>query len=399
MTSTADTALANAASAAPRVTLPDVQLAIVHTGDWLRVHALDIAVAAGAGAIIYLVLRYARRWIRKAAHQQADHLSIGATLLRVLARTRHAFMVLAAIRLVVGVANPPAVISNVIGLLFIVGFAVQAAIWARELILDLVRMRVASGTSETLGNAMSLINILVSVALFAIAAIVILDNVGVNVTGLIAGLGIGGIAIGLAAQGIFADLFAALSIIFDRPFRIGDSITYDTTTATVERIGLKSTRLRSVNGQQIIMSNTNLLNKEINNFTQLTRRRISMPIGLVYQTPPEALQRFPALLQQVVEACGHHFVRAGFINFGASSLDFECLFDVESDDYAVVQRARNAVGLALYEVMRDRGLSLAYPTQTTFTADPAGTMIMPYHVPDSAPSATAATTGGDTPSN
>jgi small-conductance mechanosensitive channel len=398
MTTTPDSAIANAASTAPRMSLSDVQLAITHTGDWLRVHALDIAVAAGAGAIIYLVLRYARRWIRKAAQRQADHLSIGATLLRVLARTRHAFMVLAAIRLVVGVANPPAVVSNVIGLIFIVGFALQAAIWARELILDLVRMRVAAGASETLGNAMSLINILVSVALFAIAAIVILDNVGVNVTGLIAGLGIGGIAIGLAAQGIFSDLFAALSIIFDRPFRIGDSITYDTTTATVERIGLKSTRLRSVNGQQIIMSNTNLLNKEINNFTQLTRRRINLPIGLVYQTPPEALQRFPALVQQVIEASGHHFIRAGFINFGASSLDFECIFDVESDDFATVQRARNAVGLALYDAIRGNGLSLAYPTQTTFTADPVGAMIMPYHVPDSAKAGPTETTGGEPPS-
>ena len=117
----------------------------------------------------------------------------------------------------------------------------------------------------TLGNAMAIIRLLVSVALFAIAGILILDNLGVNVTALVAGLGIGGIAIGLAAQGIFADLFAALSILFDKPFKKGDTIRYDQSTGTVERIGLKTTRLRSITGEQLIMANTKLLEREIHN--------------------------------------------------------------------------------------------------------------------------------------
>jgi len=121
-----------------------------------------------------------------------------------------------------------------------------------EIVLGLIQRRAAEGHNETLSNAMGIIRLLISVALFAIAAIVILDNMGVNVTGLIAGLGIGGIAIGLAAQGIFSDLFASLSIIFDRPFRVGETIKYDMSTATVERIGLKSTRLRSVNGELLV---------------------------------------------------------------------------------------------------------------------------------------------------
>ena len=116
-----------------------------------------------------------------------------------------------------------------------------------------------------LGNAMAIIRVLVSVALFAIAGILILDNLGVNVTALVAGLGIGGIAIGLAAQGIFSDLFAALSILFDKPFKKGDTIRYDQSTGTVERIGLKTTRLRSLTGEQLIMANTKLLEREIHN--------------------------------------------------------------------------------------------------------------------------------------
>ena len=131
---------------------------------------------------------------------------------------------------------------------------------------------------------MGIIRLLISIALFAVAAIVILDNMGVNVTGLIAGLGIGGIAIGLAAQGIFSDLFASLSIIFDRPFRVGEAIKYDNSVATVERIGLKSTHLRSVNGELLVISNTNLLSKEITNYAHLERRRVQFAIGVIYQT-------------------------------------------------------------------------------------------------------------------
>ena len=142
---------------------------------------------------------------------------------------------------------------------------------------------------------MALIRVLVSVALFAIAIIVILDNLGVNVTALVAGLGIGGIAIGLAAQGIFSDLFAALAIMFDKPFRRGDTIRYGTTTGTVERIGLKTTRLRALTGEQVIMANTKLLEQEIHNLAEAKVRRITLPFGLTYQTPPETLERLPEI--------------------------------------------------------------------------------------------------------
>ena len=134
---------------------------------------------------------------------------------------------------------------------------------------------------------MGVIRVLVSVALFAIAIIVILDNLGVNVTALVAGLGIGGIAIGLAAQGIFSDLFAALAILFDKPFRRGDTIRFDTTVGTVEKIGLKTTRLTSLTGERIIMANTKLLEREISNLAEGHERQEKLLFGLVYQTPPD----------------------------------------------------------------------------------------------------------------
>lgn len=345
---------------------------------WINSHWLQIGIAIGAGLLIYFVLSMARNFALKHAQSAEGEMTMTHIAGRVIHKTKSSVLAIIAIRMVAGYAQPPAVIMQMIHFVFTVAVVLQVAIWAREIVLGLIQRRAAEGNNETLSNAMGIIRLLISIALFAIAAIVILDNMGVNVTGLVAGLGIGGIAIGLAAQGIFSDLFASLSIIFDRPFRVGETIKYDTSTATVERIGLKSTRLRSINGELLIVSNTNLLAKEITNFAHLHRRRVTFAIGVVYQTSPEMLRDLPALLEEQVKAAGQEFVRSSFVTFGPSSLDFELLFDVFSDDYDIVVAARTDVAIRLFEAMANAGYEFAYPTQTTFTAAPDGTMIMPY---------------------
>lgn len=345
---------------------------------WVNSHWLQIGIAIGAGFLIYFVLSMIRRFALKHAQSAEGEMTMTHIAGRVIHKTKSSVLAIIAIRMVAGYAQPPAVIMQIIQLIFTVAVVLQVAIWAREIVLGLIQRRAAEGNNETLSNAMGIIRLLISIALFAIAAIVILDNMGVNVTGLVAGLGIGGIAIGLAAQGIFSDLFASLSIIFDRPFRVGETIKYDTSTATVERIGLKSTRLRSINGELLIVSNTNLLAKEITNFAHLHRRRVTFAIGVVYQTSPEQLRDLPALLEAQVKAAGQAFIRSSFVTFGPSSLDFELLFDVFSDDYDTVVAARTDVAIRLFEAMTNAGYEFAYPTQTTFTAAPDGTMIMPY---------------------
>jgi small-conductance mechanosensitive channel len=345
---------------------------------WVNGHWLQIGIAIGAGLAIYFILSMLRRLALKYAQSAEGEMSLTHIAGRVIHKTKSAVLAIIAIRLVAGYAQPPAVIMQIVQLVFTVAVVLQVAIWVREIVLGLIQRRAAEGHNETLSNAMGIIRLLISVALFAIAAIVILDNMGVNVTGLVAGLGIGGIAIGLAAQGIFSDLFASLSIIFDRPFRVGETIKYDMSTATVERIGLKSTRLRSVNGELLVVSNTNLLAKEITNFAHLHRRRVTFMIGVVYQTTPAMLRDLPALLEEQVKAAGQEFIRSSFVTFGPSSLDFELLFDVFSDDYDVVTAARTDVAIRLFEAMAGAGYEFAYPTQTTFTAAPDGTMILPY---------------------
>ena len=302
---------------------------------------------------------------------------------RVLSKTTVFFMVAAAIDIVASYTSIPPKLARLADILFIVAAAFQAAIWAREIIIGVVRSRVGEDPgASTLGNAMVIIRVLVSVAVFAIAIIVVLDNLGVNVTALVAGLGIGGIAIGLAAQGIFSDLFAALSIVFDRPFRRGDLVRYGGvpgTVGTVERIGLKTTRIRSISGEHVIMANTKLLEQELTNVALARGRRIWMPFGLVYQTDPQVIEGLPELMEEVLKplkTC--KVVRCCATAFGPSSIDCELVYDDRSTDADTLAKHKSAIITGIMKVFAERKIEFAYPTQTTFTAAPDGKMVMPY---------------------
>lgn len=340
---------------------------------------LMIGLLVAAGIVAFMLVL---RWIGGLmVRSDPDCIRWRGIFGRVLAKTGILFMVAAALDIVTTYTAVPARIGRIADILFIVAFAIQGAIWARELVLGMIGRRAADGDGDGSGlaNAMGVIRVLVSVALFAIAIIVILDNLGVNVTALIAGLGIGGIAIGLAAQGIFSDLFAALAILFDKPFRRGDTIRYGTSVGTVEKIGLKTTRLRSVEGQSLVMANTKLLEQEISNFAEGHSRRSTLLFGLVYQTPPDLLEQVPAIARGVVEKrTGCELVRCEITGFGASSIDFELLFDSATVDVNAAAADRTAVVADLMRAFAAQGLEFAYPTQTTFTAAPDGTMIMPY---------------------
>ncbi len=337
-----------------------------------------LAIAVGIVAAM-LVLR----WIgSRIVLADPESRSWKGVLGRVLAKTSIAFMVVTALDIVVTYAAPPARLSRVVDIAFIVVASLQSAIWGRELILGAISHRVGDQSETTLGNALGIIRVLVSVALFALAFIVILDNVGVNVTALVAGLGIGGIAIGLAAQGIFSDLFAALSILFDRPFRRGDTVRYGTTTGVVERIGLKTTRLRSLTGEQVVMANTKLLENEIHNLAEALVRRQTLIFSLVYQTPTSALAGLIEVARPAVEAeRGCKLVRCAPINLGASGIDCECTYDDKAKDPDLQARHKASIIIGLLGAMAERGLVLAYPTQTTYTAAPDGTLVMPYAPP------------------
>ncbi|MDR6788381.1 small-conductance mechanosensitive channel [Sphingomonas sp. BE138] len=347
---------------------------------WLQQNWLQILIAVGVGIVVAMVLFWVRSFGPKLVDRSASGKGWAAVLGRAVERTNAFFIVMLSAKLVDGYAATPADVDKTITFLFTVAAVFQAAIWARELILGAIehRTRDEHYSGEALMSAMGLIRLLVSFAVFAIALVVVLDNLGVNVTGLVAGLGVGGIAIGLAAQGIFADLFAALAIIFDRPFRRGDKIAYDNTSGVIEAIGLKSTRIRAFTGELRIISNRNLLDKEIQNTSWRDHIRVSYTIGVAYETPPDTLARVPDILTELVEAEGAKVARAGFESFGASSLDFALQVDTPGDDWATAHATRNRLLVAIVRRFAQEGITIPYPTQTTYTAAPDGTLVMPY---------------------
>jgi small-conductance mechanosensitive channel len=353
---------------------------------WFDAHWGDIGIAALGAGLLFGLLYSLRAFARRREIRLAPDITLTDVFLRAAARTRALPLVIVSLCLAIPYTSPPDTVRGLLSILLTATLALQGAAWLRDILIGVIQRRAAETGSETLVNAMAIVRLLISVAVFGIAVIIILSNIGVNVSALLAGLGIGGIAIGLAAQGIFADLFAALSIIFDRPFSNGETIRYDQTVATVERVGLKSTRLRSINGELLIISNTNLLNKEIANFARLERRRVNFKLTLPFQTAPAALRALPALMEKVTIDAGHQFVRAGLVMFNPSGFDYELVFDVLSEDWEVVAKARTAVGIDLYEAMAAAGYAVAYPSATAFTAAPDGSLILPYLDPATLPS-------------
>jgi len=292
---------------------------------WLTANTVAILTALTLGAAIVGVLLAARGLGAQLCRNASTRYAL--VLGRALARTRLWFMAAVAAEIVASYAHAPRDVANTVHFVFVVAAALQAALFARELILGGIEARAEA--SGGLGSAINIIRLLVTVALFAVASILILSNLGVDVTGLVAGLGIGGIAIGLAAQGIFRDLFAALAILFDAPFRVGDLIRFDNTTARVEAIGLKTTRLRSVDGELIVMSNNKLLELQLHNYAGLAERRVVLVLPLNYRSAPESLAALPATLAQVVAGVpGCRFDSAGLLDFTDTALRCELRFFV-----------------------------------------------------------------------
>ncbi|HEY1605819.1 MAG TPA: mechanosensitive ion channel family protein [Allosphingosinicella sp.] len=346
---------------------------------WVGGNILGIIIAAAIGTGLALAMIAIRSLGCRLIAKLGSDPHWPVIFARVLAKTKVYFIILLSAELVARHADTPAAVLGLVHTFFVIAFAIQAAIWGRELVLGYIEHRVGADAGHTtLGSAVGIIRLLATVALFAIALILVLDNLGVNVTGLVAGLGIGGIAIGLAAQGIFSDLFAALSILFDKPFRRGDSITFGDVSGHVEQIGLKTTRIRSITGEQVIVANGKLLEQQIHNFAYLTHRRVVLKLGLIRQTPPDTCRTLPAMLKEIVERHDKaKIVRSGMTGFGDSALNFEVQFDVHSTDYEFVYRTRSAVCIEIIEAFNKAGVQLAYPSQVGFTAGPDGRLIAP----------------------
>lgn len=334
-----------------------------------------LAIAGGVFLLLLVLRRLAQAVVRRAVASPLWR----AQLADAVGRTRIWFLALAALRMVAGAGQPPQVLTGLVVFLFTIAAVIQVALWVQSLLMGVLRARSERAEDDT---ALALMRGLLSAAVWIIAFLTLLANLGVNITGLIAGLGIGGIAIGLAAQGVLSDLFAAFSIVFDKPFKRGDAIAYEPgAIGVVEEIGVKSTRIRAISGEMVIMSNAKLLNATVANYATFERRRVVLRFGVTYETPPERLEAIPTLVEAAVGAAPRaSFDRCHLVGFGVSSLDFELVFVVEDPGLVPMMEARQAVILGIVRAFAANDIDFAYPVQVEMLAGPDGKIIDPRAV-------------------
>jgi small-conductance mechanosensitive channel len=262
----------------------------------------------------------------------------------------------------------PAALEKSVDRTFVGLLILQCGFWANRGLVFWLRHHFSQGDESDEGSramTRSLLTFLGRIVLWVLVLLLMLDNLGLNVTALVASLGIGGIAVALAVQNILGDLFASLSIAIDKPFVIGDFVIVDDLMGNVEHVGLKTTRIRSLSGEQIIFSNNDLLKSRIRNYKRMQERRIVFAIGVTYDTPAEQLEAIPVLIRQAVEAqTDARFDRAHFSGFGPSSLDFETVYHVRLPDYALYMDVQQAINLQLVRAFTERNIQFAFPTQT-----------------------------------
>lgn len=224
---------------------------------------------------------------------------------------------------------------------------------------------------KQLGGVMLIVNIVI----WALGFVFLFDNLGYDVTAIITGLGIGGIAIALAAQNILGDLFNYFVIFFDRPFEIGDFLVIGDKNGVVEKIGIKTTRIRTLSGEELVFSNADLTNSRIHNYKKMQRRRILFSVGVTYETPAEKLRQIPGVLKEIVESADDGLVdfdRAHFKEFGDSSLNFEIVYYINSAEYATYMDIQQDYNFQIYERFEEMGVDLAFPTRTLYIRNENG---------------------------
>jgi len=237
-----------------------------------------------------------------------------------------------------------------------------------EKLIDYGAEKIIESKKEEGGmEIVGLLSTVVKIGLWAGAVVLLLANMGYNVTSLIAGLGIGGLAIALALQNILADIFSSVSIYFDKPFKVGDFVTIGGYSGTIKKIGIKTTRIQALQGEEIVMSNTELTQAKVQNYGLMDRRRVVLSLGVTYQTKADKLKKIPDILKKIIDkAEGASFDRSHFKSYGDSALGFETVYYIESSDYAEYMDIQEGVNLDIYEEFEKEKIDFAYPTQTLF---------------------------------
>jgi len=328
---------------------------------------IAIGVALGTAFLLGLLRRLITRQLDRFAKRTATDLD--DIISRTLAQTRGFFLLAVGIWIGSQFLTLPERVQSFVRVLVVVVTVIQLGFWSSTLLRALIDRHARSilETDPGAATTMRAMGVIVSLALWLVLALMGLQNLGIEIGPLLAAMGVGGIAIAFALQNVLSDLFASLSIVLDKPFVIGDFVLVGDLAGTVEQIGLKTTRIRSLSGEQLVFSNSDLLGSRIRNFKRMQERRALFTVGVVYQTPQSKLEAIPGMIRQIIEAQElARFDRAHFKAFGASSLDFEIVFYVLRPDFNSYMDTQQSINLAVFKRFEEEEIEFAYPTQTLF---------------------------------
>lgn len=332
-------------------------------------------IAVGVAALAVIALRtvqaVARRKLGKLAAMTGTRWD--DYVVKLISRTKLLFWLVAGLLIGAQLLNLPAEAERGITVAFVIALLIQAGIWGGELIkLAMAEYRQKATAQDSADvTTLSLIGLAAQTAVWSLVVLLILENLGVDITALVAGLGIGGVAVALAVQNILGDLFASLSIVLDKPFVVGDFVAVDDLLGSVERVGLKTTRLRSLSGEQLVFSNTDLLNSRIRNFGRMYQRRVVINLGVTYDTPRDKLKLIPQIIREAVESREDtRFDRSHFSAYGDYALNFETVYHVLSADYNRHMDIQQGIFYDIHERFEQEGIEFAFPTQTLILARP-----------------------------
>lgn len=258
------------------------------------------------------------------------------------------------------------ILRKVVNAVLIIWVVYQLVI-AAQIILNYIIKKIEGKEDPGARQALSFIKRLIKYSLWTLGALLILSNLGVNISSLVAGLGIGGIAVALAIQNILGDLFSSFAIYFDKPFVIGDFIVLGEHMGTVEKIGIKTTRLRSLQGEEIVLSNRKITNSDIKNFKKMKERRVLFTLAVTYETETEKMKQIPRIVKKIIESVPQaRFARCHFKEFGEFSLNFEVVYYVETNDYEKYMDINQEIHLKIKQEFEKENIEFAYPTQTFY---------------------------------
>ena len=317
---------------------------------------------------VWIALRTIRSLGRRRLRAFADRTSnvFDDILSDLLAGVRTPLMLLIGLWAGAQALTLPSSAATAIDTAFTLILILQVGLWGNGALKVTMRhYREQDGVDGSRKTTLSALTFLGRLALFSILLLLALDNLGIDITALLAGVGIASVAIGLALQNILGDLFASLSIVFDKPFEIGDFVIVDDLMGTVEDIGLRTTRIRSLSGEQLVFANNDLLTSRIRNYKRMKERRVVFSLGVEYGTPAEDLRQLPTVIREIVEAQQPvRFDRAHFKGFGDFSLNLEVVYWMLDPDYNLFMDVQQEINLALVDAFEERNVAFAFPTQT-----------------------------------